>query len=132
MEVYTPSTGRWEAICGDGWSLLEAMVVCRSLSLGYAKDAMQTTYFGGNLTRKSYSGVKCLGHERSLSQCLHDESALGFCEGRDVAAVYCVDKMADLVSGIISVVTFCSLTQKFFILKKLQQLNNTVVFVVGI
>lgn len=73
-------------------------MVCRSLSLGYAKDAMQTTYFGGNLTRKSYSGVKCLGHERWLEECVHDANAFGFCEGGNVAAVYCVDKMADLVN----------------------------------
>ncbi|KAJ8928764.1 hypothetical protein NQ314_018622 [Rhamnusium bicolor] len=25
----------WEVICGDGWSLLEALVVCKSLSLGW-------------------------------------------------------------------------------------------------
>lgn len=99
MEVFVPRTGRWEAVCGDGWSLLEAMVVCRSLSLGYARDAMQTTYFGGNLTRWSYSGVKCLGHERSLQECVHDVNAFGFCGGKDVAAVYCTDKLADLVSG---------------------------------
>lgn len=59
---------------------------------------MQTTYFGGNLTRRSISGVKCLGHERSFSDCLYDANAFGFCEGKDVAAVYCVDKIADLVS----------------------------------
>lgn len=102
MEILAPSSGRWETICGDGWSLLEAMVVCRMLSLGYAKDAMQTTYFGGNLTRRSYSGVKCLGHEMWFNECMYDANALGFCEGSDVAAVYCTDKMADLVSILIS------------------------------
>lgn len=26
--------GEWTAICGDGWSLLEAIVVCKHLELG--------------------------------------------------------------------------------------------------
>lgn len=89
--------GNWEPICGDGWSLLEAMVVCRSLSLGYASDAMQTTFFGGNLTKHSFSGVKCTGNENSLSECSHDAEMQGACNGNDVAAVHCTDTMADLV-----------------------------------
>lgn len=96
VEVSTPA-GAWRTVCGDGWSLLEAMVVCRSLSLGYAADAMQTTFYGGNLTETTVTGVKCLGHERALGECTHD--TVGVCEGRDMAAVYCVDKMADLVSS---------------------------------
>lgn len=97
VEIKFDDDGNWESICGDGWSLLEAMVVCRSLSLGYASDAMQTNYFGGNLTKFSLSGVKCHGNEESLSECLHDVGIRGVCKGNDVAAVQCVDTMADLV-----------------------------------
>lgn len=87
----------WNVICGDGWSLLEAMVVCTSLGLGYANDAPHTTFFGGNLTRHSFGGIKCLGHEKLLSECLYDETRYGVCPGKDVASVQCVDTMADLV-----------------------------------
>lgn len=32
----------WGLLCGDGWSLLEGMVVCRQLGLGYAQGALST------------------------------------------------------------------------------------------
>lgn len=25
---------KWEVMCGDGWSLLEALIVCKTLGLG--------------------------------------------------------------------------------------------------
>lgn len=96
VEIKTRN-GTWEVICGDGWSLLEANVVCRSLSLGYASDAMQTNYFGGNLTEKSLFGVTCQGTEKSLRQCQHDIGNTGYCPGNEVASVYCVKEISDLV-----------------------------------
>lgn len=97
VEIRAEKGGNWEPICGDGWSIFEAMVVCRSLLLGYAGDAMQTSYFGGNLTKFSLSGVKCNGNEASLGECFHDVEMQGSCEGNYVAAVHCTDTMADLV-----------------------------------
>ncbi|KAJ8946895.1 hypothetical protein NQ318_008251, partial [Aromia moschata] len=87
----------WESICGDGWSLLEALVVCKTLSLGYASDAMQTDYFGGNLTSRSLGGIKCVGNEQTFGQCLYDSQVTGKCKSRDAAAVACTEHMADLI-----------------------------------
>ncbi|XP_045474566.1 lysyl oxidase homolog 2-like [Harmonia axyridis] len=96
VEVKT-SGGNWEPICGDGWSILEALVVCRSLNLGYAGNAFQTDYFGGNLSNNSYADIKCRGDEISLKYCLHDVNAVGDCPGKDLAAVSCTTSLPDLV-----------------------------------
>lgn len=96
VEVRSKS-GKWTTVCGDGWSLLEAMVVCKSLGLGYANDAMQTDYFGGTITPNTYAGLKCNGNENSLSECFFDKNRRGECKGRDVAALSCTHSMADLV-----------------------------------
>lgn len=76
VEIFGES-GRWEPMCGDGWSLLEASVVCKTLNMGYANDAMQTDYFGGILTNNTYSGVKCIGNENTFADCMHDVELRG-------------------------------------------------------
>ncbi|CAG9760152.1 unnamed protein product [Ceutorhynchus assimilis] len=89
--------GEWDVICSDGWSLREALVVCKTLSMGYAADAIQTTFFGGKLSKTSLAGVKCLGNETSFSQCKYDDALTGMCEGHEVAAVACTTSLSDLV-----------------------------------
>ncbi|KAL0114215.1 hypothetical protein PUN28_011492 [Cardiocondyla obscurior] len=88
----------WGVICGDGWSILEAAVVCRQLGLGYASDAVQTNFFSdGETIPMSVSGVQCDGNEGNLAECLHD--AVADCPGsaENVAGVVCLREMADLV-----------------------------------
>lgn len=90
---------KWGTICGDGWSILEAMVVCKSLGLGYASNAYQTDYFGGNISSLVLSGVKCNSSEANLNHCFHDEVGDVDCPGikTNFAAVGCTTKMADLL-----------------------------------
>lgn len=92
--------GHWGTVCADGWSLLEANVVCKSLGLGYASHALQSDIFGDDrLSRLLISGTECHGNETSLHECLHHELGNVECFGDDnhVAAVICVEEMADLV-----------------------------------
>lgn len=77
VEINSGENNSWDVVCGDGWSLLEANVVCKTLGIGYANGAFQTNYFGGNLSENSYSSVKCIGNENSFYECQHDEFLKG-------------------------------------------------------
>lgn len=90
----------WGTICGDGWSLLEANVVCKSLNYGYATEAFQTDFFGGNHSKLILTGTECYGNESSLAECRHHDYGIdNFCPGpkNHVASVVCTHVMADLV-----------------------------------
>lgn len=89
----------WGAICGDGWSLLEANIVCKSLGFGYANDALQTDFFNdGTKPTVIMSGTECYGNETSLANCIHHDLIDITCPGpkHHVASVICIDKLADL------------------------------------
>jgi hypothetical protein len=53
LDVFVVS--EWGVICGDGWGLLEAGVICKQLGLGFANAAVQTDFFGGRYS-KVYKG----------------------------------------------------------------------------
>ncbi|NWU58677.1 LOX3B oxidase, partial [Dromas ardeola] len=69
---------RWGLVCGEGWGTLEAMVACRQLGLGFANHGLQETWYwdASNVTEMVLSGVKCAGHEMSLSHCQHHGTSL--------------------------------------------------------
>lgn len=92
--------GHWGSICASGWSLLEANVVCKSLNLGYASNALQTNIFSNDTFAKILiSGTECYGNESSLAECNHHELGNIICPDDEskVAAVICQEDMADLV-----------------------------------
>lgn len=80
----------WGVICGDGFGVLEALVVCRSVGLGYAAAAFQTDQFGGLDLPVVLSGVECAGNESSLAGCYHQQKATCSTRKETVAAVVCV------------------------------------------
>ncbi|XP_026812005.1 lysyl oxidase homolog 2 [Rhopalosiphum maidis] len=86
----------WGVICGDGFGVLEALVVCRSIGLGYAAAAFQTDRFGGLDLPVVLSAVECAGNESSLANCYHQHKATCSTRKETVAAVVCVREMADL------------------------------------
>ncbi|KAH1017730.1 hypothetical protein HUJ05_008329 [Dendroctonus ponderosae] len=115
VEVQTKG-GRWDVICAEGWSLREALVVCKTLSLGklfnvysekmiqfsgdilgYAADAIQTKFFGGKLSKTSLAGVRCFSNETSFATCTYQVSLTGKCSEEEVAAVSCTQSLSDLV-----------------------------------
>ncbi|CAG0916011.1 unnamed protein product [Notodromas monacha] len=91
--------GNWSLVCGDGWGLLQAGVICRQLGMGFAADASQTSFFGGNSEDIELSGVECRGNEARLDDCTHDRFGDVFCPGTgdNIATVNCASELADLV-----------------------------------
>ncbi|NXI44030.1 LOXL3 oxidase, partial [Galbula dea] len=92
---------RWGLVCGEGWGTLEAMVACRQLGLGFANHGLQETWYWdtSNVTEMVLSGVKCAGHEMSLSHCQHHGSRLS-CKNtgtRFAAGVICSETASDLL-----------------------------------
>lgn len=78
-------------ICGDGFGVLESMVVCRSVGMGHAAAAFQTDRFGGLDMPVVLSAVECAyGNETSLAHCFHQHKAVCSSRKETVAAVVCV------------------------------------------
>lgn len=90
--------GRWGTVCADDWRIEEAMVVCRQLNLGYAKQAATQNYFGPTNLRVIMSGVICRVDEISIYNCQRDNWENATCSSRyKLAGVICVDALPDLV-----------------------------------
>ncbi|XP_053111639.1 lysyl oxidase homolog 3 isoform X3 [Hemicordylus capensis] len=91
---------RWGLVCGDGWGTLEAMVACRQLGLGFANHGLQETWYwdASNVTEMVLSGVKCTGHEMTLSHCAHHSTVSCRKTGtRFAAGVICSETASDLL-----------------------------------
>ncbi|XP_071947977.1 lysyl oxidase homolog 3-like [Antedon mediterranea] len=71
VEVKVDNT--WGYVCGDSWNMLDALVVCRQLGLGYARQSLPSTRYYGNRPRGAMimSEVHCTGKEWSLMDCPH-------------------------------------------------------------
>ena len=81
--------GEWGMICGDRWTMKNAMVVCRELGLGYASRNYSHALFKIN-GRTLMSGTTCLGQENSLDECLrHSLNNVSCSRNRSVAGVRC-------------------------------------------
>ncbi|KAG9261457.1 lysyl oxidase homolog 2b [Astyanax mexicanus] len=104
VEVLVERNGSlvWGTVCSEGWSTMEAMVVCRQLGLGFASNAFQETWYWPGLVSADavvMSGVRCAGTEMTLSHCLHHGEHLSCPKGgaRYAAGVSCSETAPDLV-----------------------------------
>eukprot|EP00062_Callorhinchus_milii_P023795 gi/632983019/ref/XP_007908441.1/ PREDICTED: LOW QUALITY PROTEIN: lysyl oxidase homolog 2-like [Callorhinchus milii] len=104
VEVLAKRNGtlRWGTVCNEGWSTVEALVVCRQLGLGFADHAIQETWFWeGDETADQVvmSGLKCSGTELSLFHCKHHGEELNCPNdgGRFAAGISCTETASDLV-----------------------------------
>lgn len=101
VQVEVNGVPRWGTVCSDHWGLMEAMVTCRQLGLGYANFAIKDTwYWQGTPEAKEVvmSGVRCSGTELALQQCQrHGPVHCSHGPGRFSAGVACMNTAPDLV-----------------------------------
>uniref|UniRef100_G1NSX5 Lysyl oxidase homolog n=1 Tax=Myotis lucifugus TaxID=59463 RepID=G1NSX5_MYOLU len=103
VEVLVERNGSlvWGTVCGENWGIVEAMVVCRQLGLGFASNAFQETWYWQeniNANKVVMSGVKCSGTELSLAHCRQDEDVACPQGGAHYGAgVACSETAPDLV-----------------------------------
>lgn len=81
--------GLWGTVCGNGWNLLDAIVVCRQLGYHTAEAAV-VAQFGTGSGPSWMTSVHCTGYEMNLTQCNHN---LGYVSCSRHAGVICSSKV---------------------------------------
>ena len=69
VEVYY--NGEWGTVCDDGWSSVDAGVVCRQLGFGTYGYSYNGSYFGQGSGPIWLDSVTCIGNESTLASCGH-------------------------------------------------------------
>ena len=87
--------GSWGTICGNGWDLDDARVVCRQMGCGDALNAMGSAHFGAGSGPIWLDTLDCTGKESHVWQCPFKGWGLHNCSHEKDAGVVC--------SGMVSV-----------------------------
>ncbi|XP_043092908.1 deleted in malignant brain tumors 1 protein-like [Puntigrus tetrazona] len=61
--------GQWGTVCGAGWDLADAAVVCRELDCGEPVDALYVVHFEPRSGLVSMKNAACTGSEPTLKKC---------------------------------------------------------------
>ncbi len=59
--------GQWGTVCGAGWDMADAAVVCRELDCGEPVDALTDAQVGSSLAW--INNAMCTGSESTLKKC---------------------------------------------------------------
>ena len=83
--------GTWGAVCGSGWSLTGATVVCRQLGFPGALQSLSMPEFGAILPDEKvwWTGLGCMGDEKSVSECFSVSGTELSCPHSSPAGVIC-------------------------------------------
>ncbi|XP_062830370.1 deleted in malignant brain tumors 1 protein [Anolis carolinensis] len=84
--------GEWGTICGDGWGIEEATVVCHEMGCGTGSMNQSRTWNGSGTSPIWLDGVHCRGTESSLFQCSASPLGRHGCDSGRTAFVVCSGK----------------------------------------
>ena len=87
MEVY--HNGEWGTVCGDGWDLNDAQVVCSELDLGEAIAARSDAFYGQGSGRVWLDNLSCLGTEMNIGSCVRKGWRVENCSHSKDASAKC-------------------------------------------
>ena len=77
VEIYHHN--EWRSVCGVGWNIIAANIVCRELGFLSATNAVQGSRFGSGLEPVWLSNIHCNGDEKSLTLCAHGNWGIDDC-----------------------------------------------------
>ena len=69
VEIYFNNT--WGTVCGNGWDINDANVVCTMLGYSHALAARSSSYYGEGSGPIWLDNVDCTGLENSMGECSH-------------------------------------------------------------
>ncbi|XP_030834721.1 deleted in malignant brain tumors 1 protein-like [Strongylocentrotus purpuratus] len=81
----------WGTLCGVGWDLREADVVCRMLGFTDASDVLHNAAFGEGIGMVFLEGISCLGSENILIGCVFTSLEANSCPHSQDVGVMCFD-----------------------------------------
>ncbi|XP_067164791.1 antigen WC1.1-like, partial [Apteryx mantelli] len=90
--------GQWGTVCGDGWDMEDAAVVCKQLDCGSVLEAPWYGRFSPGSGPIWLSNLECQGIETALSECEHTDRNKHYCTHAWDAGVVC-SGFVQLVGG---------------------------------
>ncbi|KAL5491133.1 hypothetical protein EMCRGX_G016364 [Ephydatia muelleri] len=98
VEVFI--NGQWGTVCSLGWTIEDALVVCRMLGFPSASRAVNNGIYGLGTGPVWLSNLNCRGNESSLAMCQYAGLNNTGCTHLQDAGVVCSDDLAvRLVNG---------------------------------
>ena len=87
MEVY--HRGEWGTVCGDGWDLNDAQVVCNELNISPIIAVRHNAFYGEGSGKIWLNDLNCSGSEKSIRRCSHRGWGIKNCIHSKDAGVKC-------------------------------------------